>query len=450
MVFILSSISISVPIHVTDKKNSVKASTIFPEYAEAYYQKGKAYEESRNVQAAVDSYVQLIQLDSFKRGYRGDNIRAIENRPSLARKNPKLALLYYRMLARFYMDDLNLREIENGFEQISKLNPDFADAYYYKGLIRSYPYYFLSKYYDRSNRPDSSRPSPTRYQWREDEVQSIREVIADFSQAIQLKPTFVESYYFRALLRSQLTVEDKREALNDFAQVIQLQPNYAEAYYHRGLTRSQLGDEQGAIQDFIQALKLYPQGVEMYGKGVAQDFIQTLQTLPESTSDYYQRGLVRFKLKDPKATDDFNQVIRRDSNFVDAYFWRGSFLHLVNRNEADDTKSYLQSLVADFTRAIEINSNTTDAYFERGLSRINSSSSDADSQIVEDMTRAIQSNPHFAEAYFVRARILTNQSRATKDFIQAIRIDPHFMNNFFQAGYYSFRGDGIAGLFHSN
>ncbi|MFM5886941.1 MAG: tetratricopeptide repeat protein, partial [Dolichospermum sp.] len=52
---------------------------------------------------------------------------------------------------------------------------------------------------------------------------------------------------------------DKQGAIDDYTQAIKINPNYANAYYGRGFVRNELRDKQGAIDDFQQAAKLYQQ-----------------------------------------------------------------------------------------------------------------------------------------------------------------------------------------------
>ena len=49
---------------------------------------------------------------------------------------------------------------------------------------------------------------------------------------------------------------DNQGAIEDYNQAILLDPNYALAYIKRGAARSKLGDNQGAIEDYNQAILL--------------------------------------------------------------------------------------------------------------------------------------------------------------------------------------------------
>ncbi|HBE16890.1 MAG TPA: hypothetical protein DDW51_04565, partial [Cyanobacteria bacterium UBA11367] len=58
-------------------------------------------------------------------------------------------------------------------------------------------------------------------------------------------------YYNRGVARSALG--DKEGAIADYNQAIDINPNDAEAYNNRGVARSALGDKEGEIADYNQA-----------------------------------------------------------------------------------------------------------------------------------------------------------------------------------------------------
>jgi Tfp pilus assembly protein PilF len=81
--------------------------------------------------------------------------------------------------------------------------------------------------------------------------------IADYNQAIKLKPDFAGAYNNRGL--SKYYLKDNQGAIADYNQAIKLKSDYANAYYNWGLINKNLGNNQKAISDFRQAAKLYQQ-----------------------------------------------------------------------------------------------------------------------------------------------------------------------------------------------
>ena len=78
--------------------------------------------------------------------------------------------------------------------------------------------------------------------------------IADYSQAIRLKPDYLEAYNNRGSAKNGLS--KYIEAITDYTETIRLNPNCAEAYYGRGAAKYNLGRKKAACADFRRALEL--------------------------------------------------------------------------------------------------------------------------------------------------------------------------------------------------
>jgi tetratricopeptide (TPR) repeat protein len=142
------------------------------------------------------------------------------------------------------------------YTQAIKINPNYADAYYNRGVVR-------------------------------DDLGDKQGAIDDYTLAIKINPNFAQAYYNRGVVRDDLG--DKQGAIDDFTQAIKFNPNYANAYYNRGVVRNELGDKQGAIDDYNQAIKINPKDADAYNN----------------------RGVVRYELGDKQGTiDDFQQAAK--------------------------------------------------------------------------------------------------------------------------------------------
>jgi len=61
---------------------------------------------------------------------------------------------------------------------------------------------------------------------------------------------------------------DKEGAITDYTQAISLKPNHAGAYYNRGHAKADLGGKEGEITDYTQAINLKPDfALAYYNRG---------------------------------------------------------------------------------------------------------------------------------------------------------------------------------------
>lgn len=70
------------------------------------------------------------------------------------------------------------------------------------------------------------------------------------------------AYYRRGSRKDDLG--DEAGAIADFDQAIKLKPDYARAYNNRGIAKGKKGDLDGAIADFSKAIKLDPSSDKAY------------------------------------------------------------------------------------------------------------------------------------------------------------------------------------------
>src|SRR6266540_1924064 len=78
--------------------------------------------------------------------------------------------------------------------------------------------------------------------------------IADYDQAIKLKPDDAYAYNSRGLAYSKKGLLDR--AIADYDQAIRLKPDVALAYFNRGNAHKNAGNKQSAIADFRKSLEL--------------------------------------------------------------------------------------------------------------------------------------------------------------------------------------------------
>ena len=94
------------------------------------------------------------------------------------------------------------------------------------------------------------------------------QAIADFTQALSLDPKDGDSYYDRGIAFDGKSLHD--QAIADFTQAIALEPDFEKAYFHRGYDSEEKGLHDQAIADLTQAISLDPNnGDRYYVRGVA-------------------------------------------------------------------------------------------------------------------------------------------------------------------------------------
>jgi tetratricopeptide (TPR) repeat protein len=162
----------------------------------------------------------------------------------------------------------------------------------------------------------------------------LRGAIADYTQAIQLKPDFADAYKNRGDVRSELG--DKPGAIADYNKAISLNPNDAGFYNNRALVKSDLGDKPGELADYDQAIQLDPTlALAYYNRGNAlievedkdraiADYTKAIDINPNDAAYYYNRGITLAAIGDKQGgIDDFSQAIKLEPDFAEAYGNRG-------------------------------------------------------------------------------------------------------------------------------
>jgi tetratricopeptide (TPR) repeat protein len=169
----------------------------------------------------------------------------------------------------------------------------------------------------------------------------------------------------------------------------------AQDYLSRGNQRLfEQGDYQGAIADFNQVLRLYP----------------------EEAPVYFKRGSAKAHLGDYQgAIMDYNQVLRLDPTQAAAYYQRSiSFILLGKVPEA----------MQDAEQAIRLGPTAGFGYVARGSAHISAGNFSA-AQV--DLEQALQINPKLGFAYYWRGLLALKQGRyaqAISDYEQGVRLTP--------------------------
>ncbi len=193
---------------------------------------------------------------------------------------------------------------------------------------------------------------------------------------------------------------DDEGAIQDYNQAIELNPQLAEAYYNRGLAKSRLGQNEEAIKDYDKAIELNPQLAEAYcNRGVAKnrlreyeeaikDFNQAIELNPQDAKAYYNRGLSKYYLEEyEEAIRDYDQAIKLNPQLAEAYN---------NRGVSKSSLGKHREAIKDFNKAIELNPQSAEAYNNRGYEKYSLGKNE---EAIEDFNQAIEIDSKYANAY---------------------------------------------------
>lgn len=205
-------------------------------------------------------------------------------------------IYFYRGVAYYFKAGANgIDHAITDFDEVIKLNPDNARAYYNRGTA-----YTKKGQYDLA--------------------------IANFTKAIKLNPDNAETYSNRGTAYDEKGQHDL--AIADYTEAIKLKPDLAEAYNNRGNTYTKKGQEDLAFADYTEAIKLNPDyALAYYNRGNA----------------YFEKG------QDDLAIADYNEAIKLKPDYAEAYS---------NRAVAYINKGELDLAIADLKSVLRITSDT--------------------------------------------------------------------------------------------
>jgi len=143
-----------------------------------------------------------------------------------------------------------------------------------------------------------------------------------------------EIYYNRAVEYGNKG--DDQRALADYSEAIRLSPTNASAYYNRGTVFAHRGENGRALADFDEAIRLAPNHAAAFSnRGLVwsrqgdderaiTDFSKAIRLAPDRAAPYYNRGRAWYRLKDyARAVADLNEAARLDPADVDTLYARG-------------------------------------------------------------------------------------------------------------------------------
>lgn len=141
--------------------------------------------------------------------------------------------------------------------------------------------------------------------------------------------------------------------------------NLAIAYYNRGIMYRRKKDNEAALQDYDEAIRLNPR----------------------FAFAWYNRGnIYRDKNDDDRALTNYSEAIRVDPKYANAYN---------NRGEIHHRRGDYERAISDYSEAIRVNQKHDNAWYNRGLAYTKTGRNE---RAIEDFRQALKINPQDTDA----------------------------------------------------
>ena len=231
---------------------------------------------------------------------------------------------------------------EKIFDRIIQLNPNYADAWYNKGVALGN----LGKY---------------------------DEEIKCYDEAIKINPHDDKAWCNKGVALGNLGKYD--EALKCYDEAIKINPNYAEVWYNKGIALDNLGKYDEAIKCYDDAIKINPNLVDAwYNKGIAlgnlgkydeeiKCYDEAIKINPNYDKALINKGIALGNLgKYDEAIKCYEEAIKINPN--DDKAWCNKGVALGNLGKYDEA-------IKCYDEVIKINPNVAEAYGNKGITLLN-------------------------------------------------------------------------------
>jgi tetratricopeptide (TPR) repeat protein len=384
--------------------------------AEEFFKKGQAFWKNLDINEAIEAFTKALELypnyvEAFaERGkiysLIGNNEKAISDLSVYLKAQPNsVEFLNFRGMAYAALaeDDLeykenrdkaadNAQKAETDFNQILKLDPKESRALNNRGRI-----FLIFGLYD--------------------------EAIADLEKAISISGNYHTAYGNLALAKFY---SGKGTGLTEINKAIELFGKYGESYYIRGLIYRVSGEHQKAIADFDRAIKEHDlpkyynaRAMTWFtlgdGEKAIQDFSQAINKRNDFARAYYNRAYTYKKFPGSgggffgyvsRMRADLDTAIKLNPNFTDALIERGktamAWLPIAIDGYKEEDLVKIRAIFADFDKAVKLDPKNAEAYEGRASSYEKLGKKDL---ALADYTKAIELNPNLATAYMGRMAI---------------------------------------------
>ena len=325
------------------------------------------------------------------------------------------------------------------FDKAIDIDPQYATAYYNKGLALS----ALGRKDDAIDCYDKAidiDPQYAKAYYNKGvalfDLNINQEAIVCFDKATEVDPQYVIAYINKGNALSELVRNE--EAVVCFDKAIEIDPQYAIAYYNKGNSLSELGRNEEAIACYNKAIEIYPQYVSAYqNKGISLfalgrneeaivNYDKAIEINPQYTGAYYNKGIALSTLgRNEEAIVCFDKAIEINPQYTNAYLAKGIVLSDLGSNE---------EAIVWYSKAIDINPQYTGAYYNKGIAL---STLGRNEEAIVCFDKAIEINPQYTNAYLAKGIVLSDlgsNEEAIVWYSKAIDIDPQYTGAYYSKG----------------
>ena len=311
---------------------------------------------------------------------------------------------FYRGLV-YAIKNLNEDALKD-LDKVTELNPDHFEAYRKRGELKDL------KGNHEGAKKDYAKASNCEGIMK-DGLGHYDEAIKDYDEAIRLKPDYAIAYYNRGCAKGALGHND--EAIKDYDETIRLNPDDAIAYNNRGSAKYKLGHYDEAIKDYDEAIRLYP----------------------DYAIAYNNRGTVKDELGHyDKAVNDYDEAIRLNPDYAEAYTKHAKCCMKLAEEETDPVgKAALIAMSEKDKKMLEkLNQKQVQERIKYVLELINQKKFEYAGKLLKQIIDRI---PDCAEAYLYRGickENMNNRWGALNDYKQAIRYNSKLKEAYLNRG----------------
>jgi tetratricopeptide (TPR) repeat protein len=306
-----------------------------------------------------------------------------------------------------------IRELTQAIEA----DPEFAEAYYLRGVIYTEDYQLAAAEADLSQAIALQQDLVEAYYDRGrlylHYLERSEDALADLDRAIELDSEFAEAYIERAKYYLWYA-DDDEQALADLDRALELAPDLAEAWGLRGEFYFEREEYDLALPDLTHTVELDPEddwawemmGASHYWLGEYEEAIasydEAIQLEPGDLDPYYDRAFAYLEMGElDAALEDFNKVLLLEPEHSGAHYGRGRVHIAAGRYE---------EAIADFTEVMKDEEQEYEwPYFEEDNPYIDRALAyralGRTEEALVDLDRLIEEDPYWYLPYYHRGLI---------------------------------------------